>query len=380
MSSTYNWSNIRELLSEGFSAEQLRTFCHDHASFRPVHDQLNDQTGKGRIVTLLLEYVDRHLLVDELLAWVEQTNSRRYEIHQPYVINSTNETSTQPYSVSDPSSEADTSIIVEPRVGSGNGLSGYSNHPRDRIEPIERDRITELAYSRRNAEKVSPLSQFVANLLLLVILIFILNERLPVNCVPGQINTFFSAVIALVVFHAVWRLVGPLLFEILDGKVNLFGLQIELKSFVRLLDLLHPRRLPAYIFWGGFTILISSAYALGYSNFSPFVLKESTPIIRGFTIIYPDEREIKVSQHSGTVRIAPYEQILVKARVSQQSAFSCRWSAINGQVDDDQNCTTLYTPAFNAKNDTLVVRTQSMCQLKQSSAGIHINVIQTESP
>lgn len=80
----YNLRNIRTLLTEGFSDRELRRFCYDTIEFRSVYDELANLTGKASIIDVLLEYADRTLLLDQVLAWVKAKKPARYELHQPY--------------------------------------------------------------------------------------------------------------------------------------------------------------------------------------------------------------------------------------------------------------------------------------------------------
>lgn len=82
--SDYNLRNIRALLNEGFTDAELRHLCYDEPVFRPVYDQLAQETGKARIVDHLLEYAGRKLLLDHLLALVKELNPDQYEKHRPY--------------------------------------------------------------------------------------------------------------------------------------------------------------------------------------------------------------------------------------------------------------------------------------------------------
>jgi hypothetical protein len=84
--SDYHRSNIRELLTKGFSDTELRNFCFDQPEFQEVYDQLGEMMGKKEIVTLLLKHADQHLLFDQLLAWAKQRNPARYKRHQPYIL------------------------------------------------------------------------------------------------------------------------------------------------------------------------------------------------------------------------------------------------------------------------------------------------------
>lgn len=58
----------------GFSDENLRQFCFDEVDFRPVYDQLAQNSGKAEIIDRLIEYAERKLLFDRLLAWAKAEN------------------------------------------------------------------------------------------------------------------------------------------------------------------------------------------------------------------------------------------------------------------------------------------------------------------
>lgn len=84
IASDYNLWNIRTLLNEGFTDAELRRLCYDEPKFRPVYDELAQGTGKAKIIDHLLEYAERKLQFDHLLALVRKLNPDRYEKHQPY--------------------------------------------------------------------------------------------------------------------------------------------------------------------------------------------------------------------------------------------------------------------------------------------------------
>lgn len=81
---SYHLSNIRLLLTEGFTDEELRRLCYDIPSFRSVYNQLAQNTGKSQIVDLLIEHANRKLQLDVLLALAKEYNPDRYQKHQPY--------------------------------------------------------------------------------------------------------------------------------------------------------------------------------------------------------------------------------------------------------------------------------------------------------
>ncbi|HXV99121.1 MAG TPA: hypothetical protein VEC93_11925, partial [Anaerolineae bacterium] len=84
MSKRYYLHNIRTLLNEGFTDEELRRLCYDAPDFRPVYDELATETGKAKIVDRLVEYAEQKLQVGILLALAKERNPARYEQNQPY--------------------------------------------------------------------------------------------------------------------------------------------------------------------------------------------------------------------------------------------------------------------------------------------------------
>jgi len=84
MSNRYNLRNIRILLTEGFTEEELRRFCYEVPDFRPVYERLSQSMGKAEVVGRLIEFAERKLLIEDLLVWVKENNPARYESHQPY--------------------------------------------------------------------------------------------------------------------------------------------------------------------------------------------------------------------------------------------------------------------------------------------------------
>jgi hypothetical protein len=86
MTELYNLPNIRELLTNGFTDAELRALCFDLPGFRPVYDQLAQNTGKAEIVAKLLEHAEKTLQLDTLLALAKERNAARCEKHEPYYI------------------------------------------------------------------------------------------------------------------------------------------------------------------------------------------------------------------------------------------------------------------------------------------------------
>ena len=76
--------NISALLTEGFNVEELRRFCFEEPEFKVVYNRLAPETGKEKIVQILLEYSQQQVLIETLLEAIKKRNPKRYERHQPY--------------------------------------------------------------------------------------------------------------------------------------------------------------------------------------------------------------------------------------------------------------------------------------------------------
>lgn len=80
----YNLRRIRLLLTESFSAEELRDFCFDTEAFRPVYHQLAENTGKADLVNKLLVYAYEKSKLHLLLNWAKEQNPDKYTQYYPY--------------------------------------------------------------------------------------------------------------------------------------------------------------------------------------------------------------------------------------------------------------------------------------------------------
>jgi hypothetical protein len=80
----YHHSQIRKLLTDGFSPSELKTFSYDNDDFRPVYNKLTEESDKEKIIKELIDYADRKEQLDNLLAWTKETNPAKYNLYQPY--------------------------------------------------------------------------------------------------------------------------------------------------------------------------------------------------------------------------------------------------------------------------------------------------------
>jgi hypothetical protein len=80
----YHHSQIRKLLTDGFTANELKIFAYDTDDFRPVYNKLAEETDKERFIEELIDYADRKEQLDNLLVWAKETNPAKYNLYQPY--------------------------------------------------------------------------------------------------------------------------------------------------------------------------------------------------------------------------------------------------------------------------------------------------------
>ena len=87
MSEYYILKNIRNLLSEGFSKEELIDLCFYEPKLKSICDQFDTNATKNEIMRQILDYAHQKLQIDTLLTVAKEANPSRYERHQPYFQN-----------------------------------------------------------------------------------------------------------------------------------------------------------------------------------------------------------------------------------------------------------------------------------------------------
>ncbi len=74
---------IRGLLEAAFTAEELRRFCRDRPAFRPVVASFGPGQGLDDMVDRVIEYCQKRLEWDALLAGVAEVNRAQYDRFEP---------------------------------------------------------------------------------------------------------------------------------------------------------------------------------------------------------------------------------------------------------------------------------------------------------
>lgn len=79
----YDIAEIRSLLKDAFTAEELRRFCQDRPYLRPILSQFGPRSSLDDLTDIVIEYCQTHRLFSELLAEVAEMNPRQYSRYYP---------------------------------------------------------------------------------------------------------------------------------------------------------------------------------------------------------------------------------------------------------------------------------------------------------
>jgi hypothetical protein len=79
----YDRAAVRELLTEGFNAEELKNLIFDNAALYPALSSLGDGMSKTRQVQAVMEFAEQRLLMETLLAAAGRANPTRYRQLEP---------------------------------------------------------------------------------------------------------------------------------------------------------------------------------------------------------------------------------------------------------------------------------------------------------
>jgi len=147
----YNMSNLRAFLTQGFSAEELRTMCYDDPELYPVIEQLGEGMGKSRIVSQILEFCQQKLLLDRLLSVAGDLNPARYALHQPYYLGSAEPDASTVRTLELPASTPTSASPISTNVGgSGRRLKVFLCHASEDKSAVR------ALYDRLQASGVDP--------------------------------------------------------------------------------------------------------------------------------------------------------------------------------------------------------------------------------
>lgn len=83
MTSKYDFSAIRQLLSDSLDDAMLNELCYDY--FRPVYDRMAESMSKGQRIQTLIDYCERQSKFEQLLQAVKEMNPQRYAHYEAYI-------------------------------------------------------------------------------------------------------------------------------------------------------------------------------------------------------------------------------------------------------------------------------------------------------
>jgi hypothetical protein len=220
-----------------------------------------------------------------------------------------------------------------------------------------------------------PLVKLFFNLLIGVILTFIFDGRVSLACVSPHVTASSLAVVLLLLFHLVWRYLGPVIRGF-GGPIEVAGIvTLPIRALALLIDALHPRRLPNWALWVLTTVLFLAAVILNLSPLSPFRTRDTPPIIENFVVRYTDGQTETFSA-GRLVEVSAYTPVLIEATISDSDDVSCAWSTVKGTQQPAKGCAMRYSPPLEGNRDALSVLVQSPCAAQQTFAGLSTEVIQ----
>jgi hypothetical protein len=74
----YDLKTVRKLLTAAFGDEELNQFCLENSEFRPVYEQFSAGMSKTQKIQRLIEYCERKVLMERLLALVKEEHADQY--------------------------------------------------------------------------------------------------------------------------------------------------------------------------------------------------------------------------------------------------------------------------------------------------------------
>ena len=80
----YHLKNIRALLIEGFTRQELDQLYHQIPDFSVLYSHLPPEADKTTLVDGLLNQAQQIARLDAVLEWAKRHNPARYAIHAPY--------------------------------------------------------------------------------------------------------------------------------------------------------------------------------------------------------------------------------------------------------------------------------------------------------
>lgn len=144
MTRRYNLKNIRTLLTEGFTEQELRGLCYYEHDFKPIYEEMAQTASKAQIIDNLIEYAEKKVLLDTILAFAKENNPIRFEEYQPYYISPSSSIAPNQTKFSNPTHSHIQRLKQRQKELQG-PLSTYNR----RLEALQADIARELNSERR---------------------------------------------------------------------------------------------------------------------------------------------------------------------------------------------------------------------------------------
>jgi len=193
------------------------------------------------------------------------------------------------------------------------------------------------------------------------------------RCIQPEAHNWSLAIILVLLFHLIWRFLNQRLSPLAE-TVTIQGVNVAVKAIVQVFNALHPWQLSDRTMIL-FTVIPSLAIGfLGLSPQTPFYISEGTPIVKSFSVKYPDGTSVPLKQKN-IIEIKGGEFVLIEA-VLEQPNLLCTWSA-KGTLLPTKECSVQYSAPLGELYDTLTVKVQSACGTQQTYEGLQIKVVQT---
>jgi hypothetical protein len=84
----YNLAAIRSLIRDAFEARELRRFCQDRPTFRPLLSRFGPGFSFEEMIDAVIDYCKTRLLFPELLAEIRKYNPRQYDRYAAQLVES----------------------------------------------------------------------------------------------------------------------------------------------------------------------------------------------------------------------------------------------------------------------------------------------------
>lgn len=146
-----------------------------------------------------------------------------------------------------------------------------------------------------------------------------------------------------------------------------------LHGIISLIDFVHPRELPGFIFIIG--TIFSLLFFIAVFFFPPFYnTKQANPVIRGFIVTYIDGSAVRLGSGESLVT-RTNEKLLIEVEFLDKTSAECAWTALKGTVLKTGDCSVQYIPPIGAKTDAITVKVKPLCTNFPIIASLPIEVM-----